>query len=367
MSMLHRRLINFLLLLSSTLPAPAAEIEQGELNGAKFTLARPAQWNRRVLLIAHGYRPEGRPLVADLFPEQLATRTLLDEGWIIVKTSYRRNGIVVRDAIADLDALNSYIISRYGAPERVLLEGESMGGLIVTLLAERGGHPYAGAIAIGAALEIEENGAIIPLTRQPKIPLLFLTNQNELAGPENYTKTTVGVPPELQPALLRVSRDGHVNVNQRERLAALRALNAWLDAGRAALPRPAPGAPFADATVAPAPLPSQVAPHADARGFDARITEVSAVYGNVFLNAQPADFAAAGINPMTWFQLTTHGKTYRTFYGRDFGSVPRGEWVVFPNADGYFWLSRNYADAAGTAGLSVGDTVIIERADSGKP
>jgi S-adenosylmethionine hydrolase len=70
---------------------------------------------------------------------------------------------------------------------------------------------------------------------------------------------------------------------------------------------------------------------------------------------------------MTWFQLTAHGTTYRTFYGRDFGSVARGEWVVFPNAEGFFWLSRNYADAAGTAGLAVGDTVTIERAAATKP
>ena len=178
---------------------------------------------------------------------------------------------------------------------------------------------------------------------------------------------SAGVPPGLHPALLRVSRDGHVNVNQRERLAAVRALNAWLDTGRATLPQPAPGAPFADATVLPPPQPSQVTRHADARGFAAKVTEVSAVYGNVSLSAQPADFAAAGISPMTWCQLTAHGKTYRTFYGSDFGSVARGEWVVFPNADGFFWLSRNYADAAGTAGLAVGDTITIERLEDAKP
>ena len=42
----------------------------------------------------------------------------------------------------------------------------------------------------------------------------------------------------LRPALFRVLRSGHVNVNQRERLVAIRALNAWLDHGRTALPPP---------------------------------------------------------------------------------------------------------------------------------
>ena len=54
---------------------PAVTLETGEINGAKFTLARPAHWNARVLLLAHGLRDADRPLVADLFPEHLAYRT----------------------------------------------------------------------------------------------------------------------------------------------------------------------------------------------------------------------------------------------------------------------------------------------------
>ena len=91
--------------------------------------------------------------------------------------------------------------------------------------------------------------------------------------------------------------------------------------------------------------------------------EVSAVHGNVFLNAQPSDFAAVGIGKMTRFQITAHGKIYRVVYGRDFNSVKRAQWVAFPNADGFFWLARNFADAAGSAQLKVGDAVSIRRYD----
>jgi len=343
--------------------AAAPVLQTGEIAGAKFTLAHPADlkaWNRQVVLIAHGYRDEKAPLVADLFPDQLATKTLLAEGWIVAKTSYRRNGLVIADALLDLDALRAHIAKTYGEPTRVLLEGESMGGLIVTLGAERAPALYAGAIAIGAALSIQEPGSALAPSLQPKIPLLFLTNQSELDGPVAYVNAPAPRPDaNLRPALFRVSRDGHVNVNQRERLAAFRALNTWLDTGRASLPAPAAGAPFHDATVVPAPVPSRVASDADARGFTARITEVSAVYGNVFLDAQPADFAAAGIAPGAWFQVGARGQTFRTYYGRDFGSVKRGEWVVFPNAEGFFWLSRNWENAAASAGLKLGDPVSI--------
>lgn len=349
---------------------PAARIETGEIGGAKFSIAVPSRWNRMVLLLAHGYRAADRPLVADLFPDQLSRRTLLDEGWIIAKTSYRRNGLIVADAIADLDALRAHVAEKFGAPERVLLEGESMGGLIATLIAER--EPavprlYAGVVAIGAALNVRETNSNLGLSMQPRIPLLFLANQNEIEGPRLYVEADVGRFPGLRPVLFRVARNGHVNVNQHERLAALRAINAWIDRGATALPSPARGERYHDATVPPPVQPSQVQRHADGRGFDARVIEISAVYGNVQINAQPADFVAVGIGGMTYVQLTAKGKTYRVRHARDFADVPRGAWVVFPNADGFCWLARNQADAAATAGLAAGDTVTVRRYDQPGP
>jgi pimeloyl-ACP methyl ester carboxylesterase len=354
----------------SSHPTPAAPvIEQGEIAGARFAIARPPKWNHRLLLLAHGLRDPSLPLVADLFPEHLAYKALLEEGWIVAKTSYRRNGPIVADALADLDALREHIATTYGTPERVLLEGESMGGLIATLIAERGPEriegelrPYQGVVAIGAALGAKEPNMTLGLSLQPRIPIVFLTNQSELEGPNAYATAHIPRPdPELRPVLLLVSRNGHVNVNQRERLAALRVLNLWLDSGRAALPEPAEGQPFVDVTVPPAAQPSQVSLLADARGFEARVTEVSADYGNLYLNAQPGDFAAVGIRPMTWFQVKAGDKTYRVRYGRDFDSVKRGEWVAFANADGFTWLARYFANAAATAGLRAGDIVTVQR------
>ena len=41
--------------------------------------------------------------------------------------------------------------------------------------------------------------------------------------------------------VFQIDRDGHVNVNQAERLHAIRVLNTWLDHGPSSLPRPQPG------------------------------------------------------------------------------------------------------------------------------
>jgi pimeloyl-ACP methyl ester carboxylesterase len=347
----------------SALNAAAAEIsiDRGEIAGALYAVARPAKWNGRLLLLAHGFRPVDRPKVADLFPEHGAYRELLDNGWMVAKSSFRRNGIIVTDAISDLNALRDYIEKTYGVPKTTILEGESMGGLIVTLMCERDPAHYSGAVAIGAALKMDEPGENISPTGKPGSPLLFLTNQSELEGPTAYVaQSSKAVATRLAPTLFRVSRDGHVNVNQAERSVALRALIQWIDSGRETLPGAA-GTPF-DATTPPQPVASKVRMLPDHAGFETKVIEVSGVYGNVAIDAQPADFASAGIAPQSWFELEAHGKTYRTFYGSDFGSVKVGEWVVFPNADGFYWLSRNFADAAGTAGIQYGDTLTIRPA-----
>jgi pimeloyl-ACP methyl ester carboxylesterase len=354
--------------------ASADTLDEGELGGAKFTVARPAQWNGRLLLLAHGYRAETAPLVADLFPGHAAYRALLDEGWMIAKTSYRRNGTIISDAVADLDALRAHLAETYGKPKRVILEGESMGGLIVTLIAERKTEDpplYHGAVAIGAALSLRESGGTLGLTLTTQLPLIFLTNRSEISGPKNYVRPPIALPREMRPitpVVFRVNRDGHVNVNQAERLAALRALNAWIDAGHdGVLPKPTEGAEFFDATVTPQPGPSQVEFDADRRGFKARVVEISAVYGNVAFNAQPEDFATAGIARNEWFAFTAQEETRRAFFGRDLNAVRRGEWVAFPNADGFFWLARNFENAATTARLKVGDAIHVRSYEGAPP
>jgi len=352
-------------------------VAEGEINGARTTIAYPpGTWNGRLLLHAHGYRAETAPLVADLPTTHLAYATLLSEGWMVAATSYRRNGIVLADAIADLDALRAHIVQTYGEPSMVILEGESMGGTIVALIAERGTDAYAGGIAIGASLDVREANGSGGVTLQPKIPLIFLTNQSELEGPKTYvqrvSQSTATVNGLVAPALFRVSRNGHVNVNQPERLIALRALIAWIENGRETLPKPA--APpagehgivfgardFFDATVVPAPQPSRVVFGPDETSFAATVTEISAIYGNAFIDVQPADLAKAGISPGSYFQLVSGERTFRVRYGRDFSSVDRGQWVVFPNADGFFWLARNSGNAAESAGLAIGSAVRILR------
>jgi pimeloyl-ACP methyl ester carboxylesterase len=340
-------------------PAPPAKVEKGYIHGAEFAIASPpGGWNRDVLLIAHGYRPDTAPLIADLHPERAALQAILGDGWIVATTSFRRNGLIVDDAIADLDALRAYIANAYGEPDRVILEGDSLGGLIVTIMAERDRGPYQGAVVFDAALYTKESNMKSGLSLLPRIPLLFVATEREVAPAESYLTSLIARPdPVVQPELFLISREGHMNVNQAEHLLAFRALNAWIERGRDALPAPAENARYFDATVPADPGPSVAMKHPHGRGFDCQVLQVDAVYGNILLDAQAQDFADAGIAPMTYFELKAGANVYRARYARTFTDVKQGDWVAFPDAEGQTVLARSYADAAATAGLKVGDPV----------
>ena len=331
----------------------------GEIGGATFEVASPPEhWNRKVLIIAHGYRPESAPLIPDLHPERASNKALIDEGWIVATTSYRRNGIIVEDAIADLDALRAYIVDKFGDPERVILEGDSMGGLIVTIMAERDKGLYQGAVVFDAALYSKETDMKVGLSLLPRIPLLFVATEREVAPANGYLTSLISRPdPVVQPELFLIKREGHTNINQAEHLVAMRALNAWIEGGRDALPKPAENERYYDATTPVDPGPSTAFIHKDGRGLDTTVAEVDAVYGNVLLQAQADDFSFAGIAPMTYFELQLASGSHRTLYGRTYTDVKEGEWIAFPDADGRTVLAISYKNAAAAAGLKVGDPV----------
>ena len=100
--------------------------------------------------------------------------------------------MIIRDAIDDIGALRDYVVRKYGPLRTVLVLGASMGGTIVTLLAEQASGAYHGVLAIDPALDMRDPDHPIELTFHPKIPLLFLCNQNELPGPADYANRATG-------------------------------------------------------------------------------------------------------------------------------------------------------------------------------
>ncbi len=384
-----RILLALLILLLPMASVGAVTMEQGTLEGAPFALARPdGVWNGGLLILAPGMRPTGAPRTPELDPDQPGYRSLLGNGWIIATSSYRRNGVVITDALNDLDNLVEHVAKTHGQPMRVLVEGESMGGTLALLVAEREAGLYHGVVAISPSMQLREPDRGTGFNLRPQIPVILLANQSQLEPFRNYIENVnIDLFGVVRPVLFRVARSGHANVNQQERLVALHALIDWLDHGRQALPpevhhedsgtrffvrpstgsavlgRSLPDSAIHDVTRHPPAVPSEVIMDSDGRGFAATVVDESITHGHLLLNAQPADFESIGLSPGAYFQVRTRERSLRVLYGRDFDRVPWGQWLTLPNADGYFQLTRHQARASDAGLLTIGDAVHIRRYD----
>ncbi len=152
----------------------------GELGGAKYSIKLPTKWNGTLLLYSHGYRfaQPGPPDFGPVSTEPQVSSTdadgkgtdplsqqLLAQGYALAGSSYKSNGWAVADGVAADEALHDRFVKLVGKPDRTYVWGDSLGGLITELVAEKdaswvdGAAPMCGAVAgptknLDAALDV---------------------------------------------------------------------------------------------------------------------------------------------------------------------------------------------------------------------
>lgn len=126
--------------------------------GGKWLISLPDNWNempsRQLLVYAHGYVNVNEPV--ELPDDQIdgipLKQIINSQGWAYATTSYRSNGLVVKDAIDDIlelrDIVDNYLDGTHGflPPHKIYLGGVSEGGLIGTLIMEGHPHSFDGAL-----------------------------------------------------------------------------------------------------------------------------------------------------------------------------------------------------------------------------
>jgi hypothetical protein len=226
------------------------------------------------------------------------------------------------------------------------MEGQSMGGAIVTHLAESRPDRFHGAVALGAALQVRDPMASLELSHQPKIPILFLSNRSEVEGPRTYAAKAAEGP--VPPVVWSVDRDGHVNINQAERLLALEALINWIASDRIPTEREVTVEIELDQTAT-----------LEAGQATGRVIDITHNHGNVFINFRPGDFEHIGIGTGDRFNLTVGQVTVDVHYGTTFSDVPVGDWIAFPTAEGDTIVAINFGNAFEQLNPSIGDPATI--------
>jgi pimeloyl-ACP methyl ester carboxylesterase len=380
-----------LLVTAGSAGARAATLESGSLNEAPFAVAVPdeGRWNHGIVLLAHDRRnPALSPIAVDPTESELG-RTLVSQGWIVAASGYRRNGIIITDAVSDLLDLRRQIGAKHGSVNRTIVVGDGLGGFVAALMAEAIPDLVTGAVAIDPPLTVHESNQSLGLSLDPKIPLVLVATAKEpLAEATAYKTAPMPRPPEDPlPALLTVEREGRDNVNDGERLAAFRILNTWLEKGAGSLPPTVPNQPYADITVAPPDHPKKIVAEDGQPGFTAHVIAVDPLTGSLQLDARPADLNDLKVEPMGFFEATVGPSTYRvirqgrgvrlatpgkkkkktllTLFSKQKGQPGRvnpgyrGEWFAYDDAEGYVTLAHFDEDATPTSPLQVGDAVAI--------
>ncbi len=323
-------------------------VYQSELSGSKITIAEPVSWNKKILIIAHGYRPEEAELSSSFSTDDPFFQELISQGWIIASTSYRRNGLIIKEAVEDIELLRIFLENKYGKAAEIYLYGSSMGATITTLIAEDLNLPYTGVLAIGFPRFHLRGTGDFTHSFNPHIPVLFLSNRDETEAPEDYVKKAENA--VTKPAFWRIDRDGHCNVNGNESALAFAALRNYVSTGKIDYTKD--GTSVMETN-------GPIAEHLDGKAF-AEILEISPTYGNFIINTNTEDMMLLGIEQNSYFRIGCKDRTFRVFYGTTYSDVLQGFWVAFVTAEGYVRIARNFADAASALHCQQGDIIFLE-------
>jgi hypothetical protein len=340
----------FILLFIFLLPAVTCfsedetKIFRTDLQGSKILITEPETWNKNVLILAHGYREPHLPLTADFEYDNIFFKTLINKGWMIASTSYRVNGIAYIEGLEDIEILKDFIIEKYGKPNKLFLHGESMGGSICITLSERHHQDYAGALCIDPAIREQLN-----FTHKPMIPILFLSNLNEVDQIKGYVDKLAK--DAVMPAHWVVKRTGHLNINPGEHLEAFTSLVDYTAGKSITMTK--------HILIIPQDKPSR-AVFKD-NGLFSKVTRVHPKYGNLDTQIIPADFQKLNIKKGNRFTVQFGDKKVWVLLGTTFGDVPKGEWIAFFKEDGLLKIARNFDSAVKILGCKEGDMVFIAK------
>ncbi len=124
----------------------------GVLDGVSYKIKVPKNWNKILLMYAHGYHRLDPPILVPLGVESVFGSTveegLLSKGYALAASSYRNGGWAVKEGIEDTKNLTKFFTMHVKKPKRTILWGSSMGSVVTLKSIEKYPNIYDGAIAL---------------------------------------------------------------------------------------------------------------------------------------------------------------------------------------------------------------------------
>ncbi len=133
-----------LLCLGSANAAPKTEL--GAINGAKFRIDVPENWNGGLVVYCHGYDASPVAYKEGKLPPIFAIFT--EQGYALAQSGYAAGGWAVEQAVTDIENLRRYFTTNYGKPKETYITGHSMGGFLTMLMIEQYPNAYDAGLAL---------------------------------------------------------------------------------------------------------------------------------------------------------------------------------------------------------------------------
>ena len=138
-------------------PSTATCLSGVDSKGAYYLIAKPADWNGRLVLHAHG-GPDLSAPTAEPVDDLTRWAVMVKAGYAWAGSSYRQGGVEVRAAAEDTERLRGIFRTHVAQPVKTILHGQSWGAGVAAKAAEMftpqtiGEQPYDGVLLTSGVL-----------------------------------------------------------------------------------------------------------------------------------------------------------------------------------------------------------------------
>ncbi|MGF0117343.1 alpha/beta hydrolase family protein [Promicromonospora sp. Marseille-Q5078] len=131
----------------------------GELEGARYRVLVPDDWNGTLVLVSHGHYPSeffaGFPAPHVLGNQELSEEMLTDHGYAVAGSLFQDDGLdfTVPTAVADQSRVLDWFEEHVGEPDRTVTYGQSMGAVTAIKHAEVEPDRIDGVLTVGGVMD----------------------------------------------------------------------------------------------------------------------------------------------------------------------------------------------------------------------
>jgi hypothetical protein len=139
-------------------PSTATCLAGLDSKGAYYLIAKPAVWNGKLVLHAHGGPSLDAPTAERATEDLTRWAVMVDAGYAWAGSTFRQGGVEVTAAAEDTERLRGIFRQHVGKPTRTILHGQSWGAGVAVKAAELftaeslGEQPYDGVLLTSGVL-----------------------------------------------------------------------------------------------------------------------------------------------------------------------------------------------------------------------